>query len=271
MNRWILLSLCALGVGCKAPPEAPTELSDLSKYLVREWPQEDSEFLTVGLDNLHAALAGVDLTGDVDARSWIASPLEPVDLTELTWPTERDPANAPGVAVARESIYGSLDHARLQMESDQLPTEPTAVEYVRTFPGTDDPACFPNRECDPIYSLSDVRRQNFLMAVSFELHKSFRWAEWGDGQQAIVARSWFEQSWFGDDGSTKLWQSYSVDVWLEIDADTVWRYQVNWSESEVGPTSDDLVQTTVKNSINTIFEKNDEVIGALYYGEGEAD
>lgn len=267
MKRWLTLGCVLLSTACKAPAEAPTELSDLSQFLYREWPQEDPEFVQVGLENLHVALSDVDLEGNVDFRSWLATPLTPEDLTEITWPTDRDPADAIGVAVGRKSRWGADDHAMLQVEVDQLPTEPTAVEYVRTFPNGEDPLCFPDQSCESIYTLSDVRRQNIVMAVSFELHKSFKWVEWGEDQRAFVARSWFEQSWFGDDGDAKLWQSYSLDVWLEVAPDEVWRYQVTWSESEVGPSSDDLVHTTIKNSINTILEKNDEVIGVLYHGE----
>ena len=51
----LLVGLLLLGCR-KAPPEAPKDLQELSRYLYREWQNDDPEVMAAGMDNLHAFL-----------------------------------------------------------------------------------------------------------------------------------------------------------------------------------------------------------------------
>ena len=254
--------------GCKAPVEAPAELNDLSRYMYREWENEDPEVLTAGLSNLEPfLLAEVDYEGDSQDRSFTLTPIEEADLHAISWPTDRNPADTLALSVTAMSPWPVTDHARLQVEVDQTPTEPTAKTYERTFPQTSDPTCLPEQSCDTIVSINNARRENALLSVDFVLNKDFRWTTTSDGRDVLIARSWFDQSWEGDGGSTMLWQSYSTDIWIEQPDGGTLRYQALWSESDVGSSGDDVVLGTLRYSIDKIFKAGDDSIEELYHTE----
>jgi len=258
-------------LACGPPsPEAPTELSGLVRFLFAEHDNEDPTVMEQGLGNLAALLDAVDLTGDAVDRSWIPGALIADDIEGLTRPEDRDLAALLSIALAGQSAFGTQDHALLQIQSDQLPGEPTATRYERLVTEPEDPACFVSGECEHLRTSNDVRRENFLMSVDFMLRKDFRWSSVGteadageDRPRAIAARSWFEQSWPGDNGNTMLWQSYSLDLWLDDGKGAARRFQALWSESEVVDVSEDVLRNVLRNSIGDVYVAADEAIAAL--------
>ena len=266
-----LLLLVACG---PASPEAPTELSDLVRFLYAQHESEDPEVLAEGLGNLASLLDEVDLEADPAERSWIPDPLEASDLVGLQRPEDRDLAELLSISLAGPSVFGVADHALQQVQTDQLPAEPTATRYIRTVTTPEEPACFVSGDCERLRTTNDVRRENFLMSVDFVFDKDFRWSFVGpdDGSgsernRAIVGRSWFEESFSGDNGSTMLWQSYSLDLWLDNGSGGVQRFQTLWSESQVVDISDDVVRNVLRNSIDDIFVEGDAAIEALLAAE----
>jgi hypothetical protein len=262
----------AVMMACKAPPEAPTELNELTRYLYREWEAEDPEVIAVGLRNLETFLADVDVhSSQLLERSWEVLPLQEEDVAGLVRPEGRALEDLIGVSVAYGSVWPIEDHARVQTEADQTPFEPTAPEhYDRTFVEPEDPSCFLDAGCEFLRTFNDATRKNTLLTVTFELFKDFRWVELEPGRQAFVSRSWFERSWHGENENTTLWQSHSTDLWIDQGDGTALRFQVLWSESDVGLSeSDALVAGTVKFGTNEIFEHTDEMIGELYHPEAD--
>jgi hypothetical protein len=259
-----LLSACAALSACKAPPVAPVELGELSRYVYRT-QADDEDVVAAGIENLDAFLAGQDLTAELLDRSWTLPDLTDEDVAGVERP-DRDVGLAAGVAVAYESVWPVVDHARVQSEADQTPFEPTAKEhYDRVFVDIDDPACFPARTCDQMSTVNDATRNNILMKVTFELFKDFRWVDLSDGRGAVVARSWFKEPFPGEGGKVVLQQTFSIDVWIDQAGDKSWRYQAVWSESE-GITQDEgLILGTVKFATDEIFRTADEKIGELYH------
>lgn len=264
-GAWLVLTLAA----CKAPPEAPTELSELSRYLYREWGNEDPEVMAAGLRNLVPVLEGVDLTGNVLDRAWALADLSIDDVAELPTRPDRAPEDCVGVGVAYQSRWAVADHARVQVQADQRPFEPTASEhYDRFFPETDDPACFEDRSCTVLETFNEATRENILMKVTFELPKVLRWVEVEPDAWSFVSRSWYEQPWEGEGGNVTLYQSYSLDVWMFRPDGTTWRYQTLWSESDLGiGVSEETVIATVRNGTDQFFRGCDEAIGVEFYGE----
>lgn len=253
--------LASVLAACKAPPEAPEDLGDLSRYLYREWDAEDPEVVRVGLTNLVTFLSDHDLTGNVNDRAWTLPDLTDEDVAGVDHP-DRDLTALAGVSVAFESVWPIEDHANVQVQADQTPYEPTAPDhYDRVFVDPTDPSCFPVRGCERLDTVNDATRQNVLMHVTFELFKDFRSLDLDDGW-AIISRSWFDQPWPGDDGKVTLFQSYSTDVWIGR-GDHTWRFQSLWSESDLGfAASDETVVATVKVATDGIYERVDEQIAA---------
>lgn len=258
-----LLPLLVLLPACKRPPEAPAELNDLSRYLYRVWGAEDPAEREVGLANLTTFLSDVDLEDNLQDRAWELTPIEEEDLWDIRWPEERNLSDVLGIAVARQSAFEPRDHALIQILDDQLIAEPSANEYTRAF-DVADPSCFPDQECDPIFTVNNVQRQNLVIHVDFVLYKDFRWVDTDNGP-ALFGRSFVDQVWPGDSGNSAIQQSYAGDVWLPDGDGGSWRFQTLWSESDVGGASDSLTIATLKSSIDNIFETGDEAITELFY------
>lgn len=254
-----MISMLLLLTACKAPPEAPAELEELSRYLYREWDNEDPAVMEAGVVNLRDFLATVDLEGGILDRSFEVGPPEESDISDVDRPPGRSAADLLGVSVGYLSEWPVADHAKLQTEADQLPAEPSAKIYERTI---SERGCFIDREC-VLVTENDIRRENLLMAVSMVLFKDFRWVEI-DGEQALIARSWTAEVFEGDGGDTAVFQSHSLDTWLPAGNDT-WRYQLVWSEADAGVSSEGLILGTLKNATNDIFKAGDKAIEEQYH------
>jgi hypothetical protein len=264
-------------MGCTAPPEAKEDLDNLSRFLYAEQERASDPVLADALLALETMLVAVpDLRGVPDARSWTLDRLTEEDVATLDVRPDRDPALAPGVGVAYRSVWPILDHARVQTETDQRPFEESAPDhYDRAFPDDEDPTCFLQDPvpdgCRVLETFNDATRKNLLMEVTFELRKDIRWVPLDEDRRAMLSRSWYEQSWPGKKENVMVWQSYSIDTWIEQpDGETV-RFQTLWSESDVGiEISDSAVVATVKSGINALFQNLDDAIGAAYHDGAEA-
>lgn len=273
MRRKVMWVVLAWGTGACAPPEAPTELNDLSRYMYREWDAEDARVREAGMANLDAFLSTVDVGSDaLDDRTWTLTDLQDEDVVNITRP-DRPLANCFGIGMGYLSRWPASDHARLQIEADQLPTEPTAEFYDRTITNVDDPSCFVDQTCDRIDTRNDMRRKTILYSVDSTLLKNFRWVAYtdadGTARDAFYSRSWYDQSWPGDKDNTTVWQSYSIDVWIDRGDGTAWRYQTLWNETEIlgSSVSDDMATATVRPGTENVFEAGDAAIGALFHDE----
>ena len=280
MNRIALLlalpSLGLLALACTPTPEAPTEFSDLVRYMLREWENEDPRYLEEGAANLDAFLADVDLLGERDDRSWIPDFLEEEDVAALEWPTDRSLDESIPVAIARESSWPVEDHARLQMEEDQTITEPTSPSYIRTISNLDDPSCYWERSCDVAMTSSDVARENLAMSIEFILLKDFRWVRVGtpededdeDIRWAVVARSWCAESFHGEQENTHIWQTFALEAWIGQADGTTWRMQSLWAETDLGDgVTDDQIRGTTRWGVDGVFVAADDAIQELYHPE----
>ncbi len=273
MRRKVLWVGLAWAMGACAPPEAPTELNDLSRYMYREWDATDERTRVAGMANLDAFLTTVDVGSDVlDDRTWTLTDLQDEDVATITRP-DRPLENCFGIGMAYQSRWPASDHARLQIEPDQVPTEPTAEFYDRTITNVDDPSCFVDQSCDHIDTSNDMRRKTLLYSVDSVLLKNFRWVNYTDAEgverTSFYSRSWYDQPWPGDKDKTTVWQSYSIDVWMDRGDGTAWRYQTLWNETEIGGivVTDGAATATVRPGTENVFEAGDDAIGTLYHDE----
>jgi len=249
-------------------------MSELVRYLYREHGAEDPRVMEEGLGNLSALLDDIDFEADAVDRSWIPDLLTAEDVGDIPRPEGRDLEALLGISLAGPSQFPARDHALLQIQEDQTITEPTATHYERTVAEPSDPACFVSGDCEFLRTVNDARRENFLMNVDFVLFKDFRWSRVGteeeagvDRPRAIAGRSWFAESFPGDGGNTTLWQSYSLDLWIEDGTGGSRRFQTLWSESDIIDVDEDIVRNILRNSIDEIYAAGDEAIEELLAAE----
>lgn len=265
-----LIVLALAAAGCfNPPPQAPTEVDDLTRFLFREWGHEDPEVLQDGMVKLETFLMQMDFTKGLIHRSFQLDSCTAEDVANVTTPADQDPANTVGMAVAYESRWSIEDHVRLQVEAKLLlDAEPSAKKYVRRFIDPKDPSCLSSGTCDVIFTENDITRSSLIMSVDLMLHKDFKWVEMPDGRRALVSRSWNPRVFTSPDGDDAILQSYTVDIWLERPQGKTWRYQALYQDSRFGfDVEPGTIVATVTGSTDTMFETTDDVIGKHYHGK----
>lgn len=252
------------GLAACAPPPAPTEVSELCRYLFREWSNPDPRIMALGLENLTFIVDGLDLTAGVNDRSWALDPLQASDLGAVEHP-DREPSSLVGVAVAHSSPWPIESHARGQVQEDQTLLDPSADVWDRSFPGVDDPSCFIAGTC-LLPTTNDVYRQTLLMTAGYTFYKDLQWFDVGldAWARAFVGQQWTDQSWQGEGDNTWLYQTFGAEVFVEQSDGGVVRFTALWSESVASGIDDpDLTAGVMKSGLDGAFKDWDDAIEEL--------
>ncbi len=270
-----LLPLLLLVAACAPLPEAPEELDELTRYLYREWGNEDPRVLEAGIRAFESAIGSIDFDGDRVARSFDVPDLDADDLAGIDPPEGADLEAMIGVALGRRTAWEPVWHAHLATVPDQAPAEPSSEEYQRTFVDPEDPSCFPDRHCEALVTTNRVLKANILYRAWIDMWKDFRWVDVVDedgestGRRAIIARVWTPEAFEGESGVHWIRQTYAIDIWLDSEVEGPTRVQANWSETSI---SDDetLVRPVIRIALDELMEQTDVVIEEMF-GDGRGD
>ena len=236
--------LLSIFIGCAAPVEAPTELSELTGWLF-ENHIADEDTLAAGLVNL------TELLDDPPEDGYLLDPLTEERVADIAHP-DRDPADTLSLAVTGESPFAPEEHVVLMKLSDLTAVSPSAERFDRSF--LSDPGCFP-ASCDALLTDNDIYRSNLLMSMGLSISKDYRRITLESGT-AFIARGWMPESAHGEDGNNHLWQSYELDIWLPTEEGTQ-RMLVMWSEGEYAGINDDLMFSIARMGIQDSFAAQD--------------
>lgn len=270
MNRnalWMLLGVALLGqLACSPPPPAPEELNEFFRFVFREWENPDPRVLQVAMEKFEKLpdIHGLTTDEHINSRSFsFEKLLKREDLEGIEPIHDRDPQVCTGVGVIRASPHSVELHGKLQTDKDQLPAEPSAKSYERSF--TTDEKCFRKQTCEVLRTKNKIVRSNLLMSVEMTLYKDFRWVELSDGRKALVARSWAPKT-AKELGNSMLsvHQSYSVDFVLPFRDGQVWRFQGTVTETEGAGTGGDAEATILKDGTDEGLEAADDTIEERY-------
>jgi hypothetical protein len=241
-------SLLFIGLlGCQRPVEAPTEMDELSRFLLRDFEVEEPEGLALGLDHLRPLLE------DAPEEGWSLGPLSLLDLGDLSPPDGRDPADARGLAVVHASPHPVADHVALMLLEDMTPCSPTADSYDRSF--LEGQECFAGAGCEYLRTVNEITRSNLMMSMGFTLYEDYRWVE-----GAVLSRNWIAASAHGDEDSNHLWQDWEVEVWLPSEDGGTLRLWAMWTEAEYAGISEELAEVTGRMGLVDAMEAQDAVI-----------
>jgi hypothetical protein len=238
-------SLASPLAACRpAPPEAPTDLGELSTFFFDELAAEDPAVLEVGAGNLldlfiNFETDGGSLSPDVDRedRTWTLPILEREQMGDLPIPEEVDPARQLPVGVAFRSAHPPAAHAELIALVDQTPIEPESAEtYTREF--ETDVACFVDESCGTLLVRDTIYRHNMLLDLTYWQYKFYRrLALPEDAGQAVVARSWLEEQFVEPEGTDPdtIEQWSALSVLIEEGTGSL-RFSTLWGSSSLNDT-----------------------------------
>ena len=252
MIRTPFLVLPAL-FACKPPPPAPTELEELCSYIfshAKDGLEDDSQghFGTNSTDQLVQGLENL--------KDWLDQDLEATlegysvdslstDMVEEFDQSGRGADYLLGAAVATESQFCPERVVEALVTDDQsVIWEDNYAVFDRTY--TEDPSCFPSRECTWIEGQSYGESSwAGLIDIQSLSNVQFRWVETSYGWM-MVQRSWLdspaEVSWEGVD----VFGQYFVAVVIPNGEETI-RMQATWIDAEYGvlPVSEDFAKQQI--------------------------
>lgn len=253
----LLLVACA-----KAPVEAPAELGELGLFLFQHFEDEDPAELQAGLLNLVPFLEAEDLSLDAKDRAVTMPVLDGPSLGGLSIPAGAAAEDQIPVALAGRSVHALDDQRALAVEPNQVCIESESTVWAgRTF--LSDEGCFADGSCDTLETLTEVRKENFLAKVWYDMYKDYRAFELEDEEgnvtRAIVGRAWIDEVSPGDGGSSSWDQLFHLDVSLEDGGETL-RWFSMWSSITLTGLTDDAYANLVIDGIADAYTFGDEFI-----------
>ena len=253
------LLLALLTTGCTKIPEAPEELSELSLYLFREFAQ-DEEVVASGLMNLRDWMLEQDLTSDIDERAVTLPVIKGANLDGYKIPDGVDADAQVPIAVPGISPHGVSKHLDTILEPNQVCIESGTTKFAKRKFLTDK-QCFRSGECTELSTLTEVFKQNPLAKVWYDMYKDYRAIELDDIGTAYIGRTWLEEQFVGENGTTSWDQTFSVDVFLPAEkAGETLRYFAMWSSISVPLINDTSYAGLVRDGIDEAYTFSDEFL-----------
>jgi hypothetical protein len=255
MRAFAVLSLTTLAlVGCKPPIEAPADLDELAAYMYANFGNEGTDELAAASLNLETILAGVELEGNLDGRSWSLTALSEADMGGIS-PTPEAEVDAQ-VPVAVAGMYqGSLEQAvELILDPNQVCIGGDGyVYYERRFDAGDD--CFDGAGCELLEVTNVARYESLLADVWLKEQMESRWVELEDGRSAVVEIGWMEQRFTSDSGNATWDQRYGLDFYLPVTdgGDEVYRFFAFWSSADIPGVGEDTYANLAVSGIDEGF------------------
>lgn len=245
-------------LACQSPdPEPPRDFDEAVHLAFRSVESGSAAELGALLLVMEAEIdAELDLTGDVNSRYFLPSPLSEVDLEGLEVP-DRDPALAVTSAVARISDFPRERHVPLALLEDQTPLEPQSpTHYVRSFEEGED--CWP--DC-MLRTENDLTKESGIFVADYVLPKVYRSIALDDGRTATITRTWTRDTVVAREEAARIEQSESFEFFLDRpDGSGALRMMSVWSETNFVDLEleDWVVEGTIRAGTESIFVRHDE-------------
>jgi hypothetical protein len=248
-----------LVIGCKKEkPLAPTEMTDIVRYMFDNF--EDEEALGAAIDNLDPWLQA-NATSEDAMDGYRLDPLTSDDTDSVATPNGTSLGDLLGAAGGNESAYGLAAQAEHIIDTDQVWANDKYDIYSRRFVGEVGPSDFKKRE-GVLRTVNDVTTTSFTVTIPYKLYKDYRWVETEGGLTGIVARSWIEEEGCNDGGNNCLRQSFSVDH-FHGDGNGTLRLTATWSEvAAVIDLPDDVLIDGLADGLQNTFENTEEYLDA---------
>ncbi|MCO4743821.1 MAG: hypothetical protein KC912_03465 [Proteobacteria bacterium] len=249
MRRFALLSVPVLLVACAKPAEeAPDDLDALAAFMFANFDTEGDE-LASGSVNIEEYLNTLELDGDVEDRTVGLTALTSENFGGITVNSDYDGTEQVPRAVSGISSHDLAANAGLALETNHICIESDTTKYAgRSFLSGDD--CWPDN-CDRLETFNEIRKENTLAQVWFDVYKDFRMITLEDGRDVMVARSWMEDQFMADGGNNSWDELYGFEAWIPTEDGTeTQRFYAFWSSVTLSAIGDDIYGNLVRAGID---------------------
>ncbi len=255
-----LVAAAALLVGCKRPPEAPGDLSELCSYVFEHMGDDDPDALAAGVENLAVWFDANGLEGpeegyevtSIDTATAYALP--DIDLSEVT---EQEFADGlVGAAVINRHEHGMDDLAYAIVEADQMDVFPDDYKvFERDF--LSDLDCFMAHSCDAVDALNYSEASYAgVLNVSSENHAQWRWIE-TENRTALVHRAWLTGPADISPALAEIPAEFFTTVTMQLDSGQMIRLQTVWFVALLASVEANAFM--LSNFVNSLSKSGDQI------------
>ena len=236
MPRLSLVSVpvLVLLVACRKPPEAPAKLEQLAGYLFEHMGDDDTDALSVGVENLDRWL---DDNFEATLEGYTIENPSGGALGTLDG-KERKTEGMVGAAVASQLDAGVAKATDVLTTGDFTKVfEGSYLQYDRTF--EDEPRCFNDKDCDAlafkVYSVADYPVLGELRA---NFKAEYRWVEFARGEDGEPLMASVQRTWLVKPADVDVdWLTVPAQYFLAVNVPYqggTRRLQATWILAELG-------------------------------------
>jgi hypothetical protein len=246
-------------VACSPPIEAPEDLGELTLYMYSNFEVGDGAELAAAAINLEQYMETIDLAADSKDRSVTLPVLTEADRGGVPAPDGVDPEDQIPVAVTGRS-ENDLDTAlELIAEPNQVCIANNGyVYYMRDWDG--EIGAYVDGTAEYSSNVSEIRYESLIANVWFDEYQDFRRVDLDDGRTLVIERSYTDQSFGSDNGSSSWDQRFALNVWLPDGDGNTWRFLAFWSGVTIPGLSDDAVANLAVDGIDEGFVNEDAYV-----------
>lgn len=215
--------------------------------------------------SVDAATAHLDLTSDLDRRSFELPVLGADHLGDIAATPGADPQAQLRVAIAALSRSSLAAHKDLALITDRLVFSSDDTERYDREILTDGASCFSVGTCSRVEARDHVRQNTFLFDIPYTARASYRSVTLDDGSAAMVVRIWTPERATDEDMDTSMDQNYALWVyWSDPTTPSKTRlYVATWvSWSGAGLLSQEIYNDTATSGLQETFDKFDAHVEA---------
>lgn len=256
-----LLSVSALLGGCRKPPEAPTQLDELCKYMYTHMGDEDDDYLAAGVVNLDSWLSNPDNMA-ATAEGYLIQNLDQDSVNALD-DEERDLTGLVGAAVGNDSLFSTTEVANSIVLDDQGAVFPdTYTLYEREWLAPTEgksPGCFDDGDEDCMYAEAENHSiANYPLGLEAESwsRAQYRWVDTDLGL-ALVHRTWMNEPVILNKDWISLDHQFYLTVTIPQADGRARRLQGMWMVAQLGEDAEvpeSLALSLVISSMQTTAE-----------------
>ncbi|MCB9688687.1 MAG: hypothetical protein H6738_21255 [Alphaproteobacteria bacterium] len=246
--------------GCKAPPEAPTELSELAGFLFEHFDDEDPRDVELGVRNL---IGWLEPNIESTEEGYTVDNLSESVIDSVSPDREHDLSSLGGASVAYVSANGVAPIARtLLLEEQEEVFSSNYKEHDRTY--LTDETCFMPHECDFVDTDNHVVSKMPLgIEVVTHSDAQYRWIELTEGEYegkyALLHRAWLVDEAQPNVDWMKIHDQLYLGVTMPWD-DTACRLGTTWVAAEILSFDPAIALSMMVDSMRSEGETIDEFI-----------